>query len=150
MTGNQIVGGNLSYPKTTRNAVHQNQHMAFNSQMDPGSHQGDNSLIMAGQMAGNKTNADRSVIGGMSDSSVKEPTIQQSFLLGSDNKGDVSQNITNLGQSQTTQETSKQVFGGGGKHQLFSPSSIGQGSQSVRGGPVGKPTDASILMGNEL
>ena len=24
MTGNQIVGGNLSYPKTTRNAVHQN------------------------------------------------------------------------------------------------------------------------------
>ena len=71
MTGNQIVGGNLSYPKTTRNAAQKNQHMAFASQQDG---QLDNSLMIAG-VGGTKTNVDRSVIGGMSDSSVKDPTI---------------------------------------------------------------------------
>ena len=75
MTGNQIVGGNLSYPKTTRN-LGQNQ-IVFNSQNDDGGF--DSSMIVDAQVLSGRavTNIDGSMH--ITDVSLKD-NIHSSFL----------------------------------------------------------------------
>jgi len=137
MTGNQIVGGNLSYPKTTRN-MGQNNQIMFNSQQEDVGF--DNSMIVDGPGARNGavTNIDGSVH--ITEISSAKDNFHSSFL-GSEVKHreeDISHD--HPGVSQTTQETSKQVFG----KQMISPGSLGISKQS---GYAGKVTNEVSLTG---
>lgn len=104
MTGNQIVGGNLSYPKTTRNMA--GNQIVFNT-----SNQeiGDASMIKYDR-GGIATNVEHSVNNNVTDTSIKD-NLHSSFLGSEIKRGEAEVSQTAAHISQTTQETSKQVFG---------------------------------------
>lgn len=83
MTGNQIVGGNLSYPKTTRNMA-ANQIVFHNSNQEGG--QLDNSMVMSYDRGGIATNIERSLTNNNAVTDTSVGGGMQSSFLGSEIK----------------------------------------------------------------